>query len=375
MSAASGGNSEPKQGQRSQSARGFCLRSTMRVPQPDIIEHFGNADAVPQLPERCLSRKAGIVRCCLRTKKGKTVVEILTHAGCFIGIILLGWALRRVGFFKESDFHVLSKIVIKITLTAAIVTNFSGREMQTSMLLLTLMGFGFGVLMMIVGSVMYLPQGRERQAFAMLNASGCNIGNFAMPFAQGFLGPVGVIAVSLFDCGNSMICLGGAYSIASIVKSGDGKFRIKPILNNLVHSIPLMTYIFMTILGLLHLSLPAPVVEFAGIVGNANAFMAMLMIGVGFHLNGDPSQIGDIIKILGVRYIIGIALALAAYFILPLPLEYRQALVIVFLAPVASANPPFTAQMGSDFGLASAINSVSIIASIVLITTALVIML
>ena len=66
VSAASGGNSEPKQGQRSQSARGFCPRSTMRVPQPDIIEHFGNADAVPQLPERCLSRQAGIVRCCLR---------------------------------------------------------------------------------------------------------------------------------------------------------------------------------------------------------------------------------------------------------------------------------------------------------------------
>ena len=65
VSAASGGNSEPKQGQRSQSARGFCPRSTMRVLQPDIIEHFGNADAVPQLPERCLSRKAGIVRCCL----------------------------------------------------------------------------------------------------------------------------------------------------------------------------------------------------------------------------------------------------------------------------------------------------------------------
>ena len=66
VSAASGGNSEPKQGQRSQSARGFCPRSTMRVPQPDIIEHFGNADAVPQPPERCLSRKAGIMRCCPR---------------------------------------------------------------------------------------------------------------------------------------------------------------------------------------------------------------------------------------------------------------------------------------------------------------------
>ena len=37
-----------------------------------LIEHFGNADAVPQLPERCLSRKAGIVRCCLsiETRQG-----------------------------------------------------------------------------------------------------------------------------------------------------------------------------------------------------------------------------------------------------------------------------------------------------------------
>ena len=73
VSAASGGNSEPKQGQRSQSARGFCPRSTMRVPQPDIIEHFGNADAVPQLPERCLSRKAGIVRCCLRLSTSRAM--------------------------------------------------------------------------------------------------------------------------------------------------------------------------------------------------------------------------------------------------------------------------------------------------------------
>ena len=65
VSAASGGNNEPKQGQRSQSARGFCPRSTMRVPQPDIIEHFGNTDVVPQPPKQCLSRKAGIVRYCL----------------------------------------------------------------------------------------------------------------------------------------------------------------------------------------------------------------------------------------------------------------------------------------------------------------------
>ncbi|MDD6874489.1 MAG: hypothetical protein PUD46_02890, partial [Subdoligranulum sp.] len=42
-----------------------------------LIEHFGNADAVPQLPERCLSRKAGIVRCCLRD--GRCAATVCCH--------------------------------------------------------------------------------------------------------------------------------------------------------------------------------------------------------------------------------------------------------------------------------------------------------
>ena len=82
VSAASGGNSEPKQGQRSQSARGFCPRSTMRVPQPDIIEHFGNVNAVPQPPKRCLSRQAGIVRCCLEIQEIR-IQRIALGAGSF----------------------------------------------------------------------------------------------------------------------------------------------------------------------------------------------------------------------------------------------------------------------------------------------------
>ena len=109
MSAASGGNSEPKQGQRSQSARGFCPRSTMRVPQPDIIEHFGNADAVPQPPERCLSRQAGIVRCCLKNSRiycilGPRLIFIAFLRVCFsflnLPARLAGTKQRRV--FVES---------------------------------------------------------------------------------------------------------------------------------------------------------------------------------------------------------------------------------------------------------------------------------
>jgi hypothetical protein len=106
------------------------------------------------------------------------------------------------------------------------------------------------------------------------------------------------------------------------------------------------------------------VVSFAQIIANANAFVAMLMIGVGFRLSGDMSQMKSIARILVVRYGIALALSLGIYFLLPLPLEYRRILSIVVFAPIASAAPAFTAELKSDVGLSSAINSISILISL-----------
>ena len=301
--------------------------------------------------------------------------EILTRAGCFIAIILMGYLLRRVGFFTKEDFHILSKIVIKITLTAAIITSFAGRQLEYAMLILTLMGFCFGVVLMITAYLINRRRGKDEQAFAVLNTAGCNIGNFVLPFAQNFLGPVGVMAVSLFDVGNSFICLGGAFGVASMVKEGNKKFTFKPILRALSKSVPLITYIIMTLLAALHINLPKPVVEFASIISSANAFMAMLMIGVGFQLSSDQAQMGAVLRILLPRYGIGLALAVVSYLLLPFPLEYRQALAILFLSPIASAAPAFTAEMKGDYGLSSAVNSFSILISIVLIVLSLMIIL
>ena len=60
--------------------RGLLPRSTMRVPQPDIIEHFGNADAVPQPPSGAC-RQAGIVRVAL----GFAAYFTLNYAACPTG--------------------------------------------------------------------------------------------------------------------------------------------------------------------------------------------------------------------------------------------------------------------------------------------------
>ena len=301
------------------------------------------------------------------------MTQLLTRAGAFVAVIILGIFLRKIGLFKKEDFRVLSAIVIKVTLPAAIITSFSVNEIRPDMLVLALLGFGGGALYMLLAYVFNLRRDKEQQAFEVLNIPGYNIGAFALPFCQSFLGPMGVVATCLFDTGNAFICLGGSYSIATMIKDGCG-FSWKRLIKSLATSVPFLCYIIMVPLNLMHIKLPDLVLELTGIASNANAFMAMLAIGVGFHLTGDKRQIGSILRVLGTRYAVAAVLALCYYFLLPFPIQIRQALVILCFAPIGAAVPPFTREMGGDVGLSSAINSMAIVCSIVFMVTLLGIM-
>lgn len=299
--------------------------------------------------------------------------NVLVRAGCFIAIIVAGYLLRKFNFFKEEDFTVLTKIVLKITLPAAFISNFSGKTLDVSMLTLTLMGLGAGILYMVLGYVLSIGKSKEDKAFGILNLPGYNVGNFTIPFVQSFLGPAGVITASIFDAGNAFVCLGGAYGVASSIK-GTGKFSFKRVLGALSKSVAFLTCITMMILGFLKITLPSPIIQLAEIVGGSNAFLAMLMLGVGFRLTGEKSQIGTVVKILSVRYGIALALAILFYF-LPWDEVTRTTLMVLAFAPIGSAVPAFTKEMDGDAGLSAAINSISIICSIVFIVLILLIML
>lgn len=300
------------------------------------------------------------------------MLDIITRAGCFVAIIIMGYILRKKNFFGEEAFGVLSKITIKITLPAAIISSFAGKEIDFSLLTLSFIGLGGGVIYMILGYVLNVKRGKEQQAFELLNMSGYNIGNFTLPFVQSFLGPVGVITTSLFDTGNAAVCLGGSFGIASTVKDG-GKFSVKKVLKAVTKSVAFDCYVIMIIMQIFRIAIPTPIVSLAEIIGGANAFVAMLMIGVGFKLSGDMSQKNTIIRILAVRYSVAILIALGCYYLLPFSIEVRKALVILSFSPIASAAPAFTKDLDGDTGLSSAINSISIVISIFCIVSILLI--
>ena len=303
------------------------------------------------------------------------MLDILLRAGSFIAIIILGYFLKRIGFFKQEDFSILSKITIRITLPCAIITSFAGKTIDPALLSLTFLAIGCGLIYVLIGYLINRKNSREQQAFEMLNLPGYNIGTFVIPFAQSFLGAMGVIAVSLFDTGNAVICLGGAFSLASMVKDGDG-FSLKRVFRALLRSVPFVTYMLMLLTNLLHLNVPSFVLSVAEIGTNANAFMAMLMIGVGFKLElSNKKQVGTIVKLLSIRYGLATIFSLIFYFLLPFELEVRQALVILAFSPIGSAVPGFTQELKGDVGLSSALNSFAMVISIAITVVLLLVML
>ena len=302
------------------------------------------------------------------------MIEILTKAGSYIAIIILGFVLRRIGFFDEQAFPVLSKTVIRVTLPAALIANAVGREVDPKLLMLVLLGLGGGVVYMALGYLLNRKRGKEQQAFEILNIPGYNIGTFALPFTQSFLGPVGVLTTSLFDVGNAFVCLGGAYGVAAAVKEGKG-LDLKRVGKALAVSVPFLVHVITVCMNLCHIPIPSFVGDCASIIANANVFLAMLMIGVGFKTDMDFTQLGTIARILTVRYGVAAVLALCFYFLLPFDLPVRQTLVILAFAPIGSAVPGFTAELEGDVGLSCTVNSLAIVISIVIIVALLAVML
>lgn len=302
------------------------------------------------------------------------MLDILIRAACYVAIIVLGYMLRRFGFFGPEAFGVLAKVVLKITLPAAIVSTSAGRGLDPGLLIISLLSLGVAAVYMLVAWMLNRKKTQAQKAFAILNLPGYNIGTFALPFTQSFLGPTGVIATNLFDVGNSFVCLGGAYAIASAVKEGSG-VSFKRVLKSAASSVALITHLIMVTLNLCNLQLPAPVVSLAQTIGNANAFLAMLMLGVGFRLSWNREQLGFIAKHLAVRYGLAVVFAALFYFALPFGIEVRRALVILAFSPFASAIPVFTAELKEDAGLSAAINSISIVVSIVCMMLLLMVML
>ena len=294
---------------------------------------------------------------------------VLLKAFSFILVIIIGYFLKKKGFFKKEDVSVITKITLNITLPAAVVTSFSNFEKDSSLFMIIAIGFATDFVLVMLGYLISMKKERDIRIHYMFNITGYNIGSFTMPFVQGFLGGGGVVTACLFDMGNAMMCSGGAYiTVISLLGGGEGKLRIRDIFKKLLKSAPFDIYLIMMIFAFLNIRIPDGVVTAVSAVAGANGFMAMLMLGLMLELDIDLGSIKVIAKALAVRYAFSAVLAYLLYSFAPFTLEVRQVLALTVFSPCSALVPAFTGMSGGNTDMAGFANSLSIIISVVIMT-------
>jgi predicted permease len=310
----------------------------------------------------------------MKGKRGQAMATVLLKASSFLIVIFLGYVLKRIGFFSPSDHVLISKIVMNVTLPAAVITAFANFRNDPALYVLVGLGLAVNLFMIGLGYLASRRKDSKTKALFMLNYPGYNIGTFTMPFVQSFLGPFGVIATCMFDTGNAVMCTGGSYAIASGVISGNRKFSFAELANKLVRSVPFDSYMIMLAISAIGIKIPGQVTTITSTIASANGFCAMLMIGMMIEIRLDSKYLRVVASVLVPRLLVAGFLSAIFYLVSPFSLEIRQVLAIVVFAPISALGPVFTEKCGGDSSLSGFANSVSVFISVAVITALIVAM-
>ena len=287
------------------------------------------------------------------------MLVVLSKAIAFVLIILIGYMCKRRGVFAPTDYQLVSKIVLNITLPCAVISSFAHFQLDLSLLAAVALGLSGNCVMLFIALMLTRRETLAAKIFYIFSLAGYNIGCFTLPFAQAFLTPFAVVALCMFDVGNSIMCTGMTYALtASCIGYADGhkdRFSMKSIAEKLLHSAPFVVYISMLILSLVGVQFPKSVYTFTDIVGAANPFLSMLAMGY-------------VKELFSVRYLISLACAGAFIYFAPFKQEVNYVIALAFMAPCTIIGPIFVEKLGGNVQLASLFNSMTIITSVILFT-------
>lgn len=301
---------------------------------------------------------------------------MVTKALTLVSVIVLGYLMKRSGWVKGSDFGLISTIVLKITLPCAIITGLNSTEVDVASTGLVAFGLAAVVLPQVVAFFVEARNGRRAQAFGVLNVSSFNIGLFAIPYLSAFVGPEAILVASLFDIGNALGIAGVGFAWSVVLAGTEGTRRdaARRVARSIGTNPLIITYVVMLVIRLLDVHVPAPILGFTTLVGGANTFLAMLMIGIAFEARLSRDRYGIVAKYLALRYGLLLLFVLAAWFLLPYPPEIRIAVAMILFAPTAAMVPGLTHERGLDYQVSAFLISCTVIIGIVGMPTVLAIL-
>ncbi|QRG65094.1 AEC family transporter [Brevibacillus choshinensis] len=282
-------------------------------------------------------------------------------------IIALGYFLKRCSIIREKDGEALARIIFNITLPCLIITTFHSITLDASLLLLVVSGFLYGILAAILAYFAFRKENRKTKGMLGMMIPGFNVGLFAYPLVQGIWGEEGLAYFGMFDIGNALVVFGVSYLIGSYYSGDDGKLNFKQVIGKVSKSIPLITYLLIFVINLAHIPLPEMFLGITGTISKANMPLSLLLLGIYLNFSFDKRYQLHFWKVLGLRYVVGLAIGIACFLILPFEDMFKYTLLVGFILPMGVSVLAYSVEFKYDYKFVGMVSNTTILISFVLL--------
>ena len=299
-------------------------------------------------------------------------MSVIIQPATLLLIILCGYLFKRNALFGERDYRIIQTAEFNLVLPGAIIYSFATNTHPISLLWISLFGLMASLLPTVLIFLTTWHRPVADRAFLMLNGSGFNIGCFCFPLLESLLGPAALVPAAMFDVGNSVMVAAGTNvmtqsllhispdmplaqqsdGIAPVVKverSDDrdaNRLRRRAMWRRVgwgfIGSPAFDAYMLMIAFMAINVHLPQWVAAVTEPFSSANAFCAMLMVGMLTELPTSDKDVRNVAEVIAFRLPCAIAFAVAAWFLLPFDATIREAVVLCCFAPIAVFSTMFT---------------------------------
>ncbi|MGG0736927.1 AEC family transporter [Niallia taxi] len=282
-------------------------------------------------------------------------------------IIALGYCLKKWNILKEKDGEAMARLIFNVTLPSLIIVTFHSITIDSSLMMLVVLGFVYGIIVAILGLFIFRKEDRRDKGMLGMLIPGFNIGLFAYPLVQGIWGEVGIKYFGMFDIGNAIITFGVSYLIGSYYAKEDVVLNFKHVAGKMGRSIPLMTYVIIFIINLTGLPLPGTVIDITSVISKANMPLSLLLLGIYLNFSFQKSYWKGIGRVLGIRYGVGLFFGLLGFFLLPVDDMFRYTVLIALILPMATSVLPYSVEFKYNQRFVGTAANLSILISFVLL--------
>ena len=289
-------------------------------------------------------------------------------------IVAIGYLVKKLKILKETDGETIAKIIFNVTLPAVILKFTTTIQFELSLVILPFISIAFGIIMALLGIVIFRNHPIHIKGAMIMTMVGFNVANFFFPLVEGIWGQAGMQYIALVDAGNAFTIFVLCYILSTIFSPKNQedavKINIKFVLNRLIRSAPLLSYIVAIVINLSGIIIPSFFSDLIDVIARANTALALLLLGIFLHLKFGKSEWASIIKVLVIRYSIGLLVGLSLFFLLPPSIFnplFRIIICLSLILPVGLAVIPFSVENGYDQKLVTMVVNLTIIISFGLI--------